>query len=152
MTRGSGRLIAGVVILTSVMAAAAHAGDVSRMEASVEPTSGSLEATLRPPNTVRLGKRTKIVADIRNDSGVDLSDLVAYLHVDSTGLVIKGGPIARVRDLKAGATTRAAWGVRAGEVGSFVIVATVKGWTPGQHILEAEGEGVVLNVAPKGSP
>lgn len=147
------RIAAGVAALTLILVftiVSVSAADVGgSLEAGVEPVSGVILVTIASPDPVRPAAWTKIVASIENRTGVRLVDLAAFLHVDSSGLAIRGGSIAGIRDLKPGATTRVSWKVRSTEPGSYVIVASVGGTTPGQHVLDVESHAVALNVVPK---
>jgi len=146
------RVATGVAALTLILVFAivsVSTADVGgSLEAGVEPVSGVILVTIASPDPARPAAWTKIVANIENRTGVHLVDLAALLHVDSSGLAIRGGPIADMRDLKPGAKTRVSWKVRSTESGSFVILASVGGMTPGQHAVDVVSDGVILNVVP----
>ena len=145
----SAGLVALALIMFTAMAGEGATEQDVRLVATVEPLAGPLSIELRPTAPVRLGKWTSVTAVIENNTGVPLTDLAAYLHADTTGLEFRDGPVVIVRDLKPGKTARARWRVRAHTPGSFVIIASIEGLTPGQHLLEAESDGQILQVVSK---
>ena len=142
-------LVSLAMIMVTVMAGEGSAAQDVRVVATAEPLAGPLEIELRPTAPVSPGKWTTVTAVIENNTGVPLTDLAAYLHADTTGLELRDGPVVDVRDLKPGKTTRARWRVRAHTPGSYVMIASIEGLTPGQHLLEAESDGQILQVVPK---